>query len=330
VPTSRKSFPVRLRRLRRSYALRRLVAENTLELSRLIYPIFVHPGSRGSEPVPSLPGVARHNPLDAAKIAFATSTEKLGGVLLFGLARKKDPLGSDAWSARAAVPECIRAIKAASKDVVVITDVCLCSYTTHGHCGVFEGGAVDNDRSLELLGRVAVSHARAGADMVAPSAMMDHQVRAIRTALDEAGFRDTAILSYAAKLASAFYGPFREAADSAPKTGNRLGYQLDPRNAREAMREMSLDAEEGADALMVKPALPCLDLIARARERFDLPLAAYQVSGEYAMIKAAASRGWLDEQAAIEESLHAIRRAGADWIVTYFARQVAAQRPGET
>ncbi len=329
MPAKRSGNPVRPRRLRRSAALREWVAESRLSLRQLIYPIFVRPGRGPPEAVPSLPGVMRWSVDDAVREATAAIDDGLGAVLFFGLPRHKDPLGREAVSPDGAVPRAIRGTKEARPDGIVVTDVCLCAYTSHGHCGVLRDGAVDNDATLPLLARMALVHARAGADVVAPSAMMDHQVAAIRTALDAEGFSETAVLAYAAKYASSYYGPFREAADSAPSVGDRRGYQMDPRNAREALREIALDLEEGADIAMVKPALPSLDILARARARFDAPLAAYQVSGEYAMIKAAAARGWIDEPAVVRESLGAIHRAGADLILTYYARTLAAWDRGE-
>lgn len=316
-------LPVRLRRLRRTPSLRNWVAETQVELRRLVYPIFVRPGRGGPEPIPSMPGVDRHTVRDIAPLARQLEEEGIRSVLVFGVARVKDAEGSDAWALDGLVPEAVRAIKRAVPGLVVVTDVCLCAYTSHGHCGVVRRGAVLNDASCERLGRVAVAHAHAGADVVAPSAMMDGQVARIRAALDATGHEETAILSYSTKHASAFYGPFRDAERSTPAFGDRRSYQMDFRNAREAMREMESDAAEGADILMVKPAMTSLDLLARARKRFLLPLAAYQVSGEYAMLKAAVARGVVDERAAVEETLGAIRRAGADLIITYFARDVA-------
>jgi len=270
-----------------------------------------------------MPGVDRHTVRDIAPLARQLEEEGIRSVLVFGVARVKDAEGSDAWALDGLVPEAVRAIKRAVPGLVVVTDVCLCAYTSHGHCGVVRRGAVLNGASCERLGRVAVAHAHAGADVVAPSAMMDGQVARIRAALDATGHEETAILSYSTKHASAFYGPFRDAERSTPAFGDRRSYQMDFRNAREAMREMESDAAEGADILMVKPAMTSLDLLARARKRFLLPLAAYQVSGEYAMLKAAVARGVVDERAAVEETLGAIRRAGADLIITYFARDVA-------
>ncbi len=321
--------PTRLRRLRRTAALREWVAETDVELRRLVYPIFVRPGAGAAEPVPSMPGIERHPVSALPALAGALADERIRAVLLFGVGRHRDAEGSDAWAPDGIVPAAVRALKDAAPDLVVVTDVCLCAYTSDGHCGVSDRGALANDPTCERLGRVAVAHATAGADVVAPSAMMDGQVAAIRAALNEAGRTETAILAYASKHASAFYGPFREAEGSAPAFGDRRGYQMDYRNGREALREMEADAAEGADLLMVKPATTSLDLLARARRRFDLPLAAYHVSGEYAMLKAAAAAGIVPERAAALEVLTAIRRAGADLIVTYFARDVARwQREG--
>jgi len=314
---------VRLRRLRRSAGLRDWVAETGVEVRRLVYPVFVRPGSGPPEPVPSLPGIPRYAVADVPGLARELESEGLRSVLLFGVARTKDAEGTDASAHDGVVPEAVRAFKRAAPGLVVATDVCLCAYTTHGHCGVVRDGAVVNDASCERLGEVAVAHAESGADVVAPSAMMDGQVARIRAALDAAGHEGTGILSYASKHASAFYGPFRDAEGSTPSFGDRRSYQMDFRNAREALNEMDQDVREGADLLMVKPALTSLDLLARARERFLLPLAAYHVSGEYAMLKAAVAAGVVEERPAVEETLTAIRRAGADLIVTYFARDVA-------
>jgi porphobilinogen synthase len=316
-------LPTRLRRLRRTIALRDWVAETEVELRRLVYPLFIRPGRGDPEPVPSMPGVQQYTVRNLAPLVHQLEEEGVRSVLLFGLARTKDAEGSDAWATDGIVPEAVRAIKQAAPNLVVVTDVCLCAYTTHGHCGIVRNGAVANDESCERLGRVAVAHASAGADVVAPSAMMDGQVARIRVALDRAGKEETAILAYSSKHASAFYGPFRDVEQSTPTFGDRRSYQMDFRNAREALHEMERDAAEGADLLMVKPALTSLDLLGRARERFLLPLAAYQVSGEYAMLKTAAARGIVEERAAVAETLGAIRRAGADLIVTYFARDVA-------
>ncbi|MGB6501685.1 MAG: porphobilinogen synthase [Thermoplasmata archaeon] len=316
-------LPVRLRRLRHTAALRDWVAETDVELRRLVYPIFVRPGRGDPEPIVAMPGVERHAASSIGPFAARLWSEGIRAVLVFGVPARKDSEGSAAWDPDGPVPAAVRAIKRAAPDLVVATDVCLCAYTSHGHCGVVRRGSIANDPTVERLGRVAVAHAAAGAEVVAPSAMMDGQVARIRAALDGAGREETAILAYSSKHASAFYGPFREAERSVPGFGDRRGYQMDPRNAREALREMALDAEEGADLLMVKPALTSLDLLARARMQFSLPLAAFQVSGEYATLKAAAERGIVEERAAVGETLGAIRRAGADLIVTYFARDVA-------
>jgi porphobilinogen synthase len=320
------SYPMtRMRRLRRSETLRRMVRETRLSRDDLILPLFVVEGAGVREPVASMPGVFRHS-VDAL-VAEVKRVHDVGvpAVLLFGVPAAKDARGSGADAADGVVQRAVEAIKAAEPDLCVMTDVCLCGYTDHGHCGVVSNGDVDNDPSLERLAATALSHARAGADVVAPSDMMDGRVAAIRAALDAHGFSGVAILSYAAKFASAFYGPFREAAQSTPQFGDRRSYQMDPANRREALREMRLDIEEGADALMVKPALPYLDLLADARREFDLPLAAYQVSGEYAMIKAAGQRGWIDGDRAMDEALVAIKRAGADWIATYAAVEIAGR-----
>ncbi|HEY1252205.1 MAG TPA: porphobilinogen synthase [Thermoanaerobaculia bacterium] len=317
-------FPTtRLRRLRRSPASRALVRETRLSPEQLIAPLFVRKGRGLREPISSLPGVSRLSPDEA--VAAAQELHALGvpAVLLFGLPERKDETGSEAWDDGAAVQEAVRALKKAVPEMLVATDVCLDEYTSHGHCGVIRDGEVDNDATLPLLARAAVSHARAGADVVAPSDMMDGRVAAIREALDGAALSQVAILAYSAKAASAFYGPFREAADSAPKFGDRRGYQMDPANRREAMREIALDLEEGADAVMVKPALAYLDVIRDARERFDAPIAAYNVSGEYAMVKAAAANGWIDERRIALEILTGIVRAGADFVLTYHARDAA-------
>ncbi len=318
-----QGLPVRPRRLRRTASLRDWVAETDVGLRHLVYPVFVRPGDGPPEPIGSMPGAFRHSVVEVGRLAEKLRDEGIRSVLLFGVGRRKDDEGTDAWAPDGVVPEAVRAFKRTAPEIVIVTDVCLCAYTSHGHCGAVEGREVANDRSLRLLAKVAVAHAEAGADVVAPSAMMDGQVAALRGALDAAGRTETPILSYATKHASAFYGPFREAEQSVPSFGDRRSYQLDFRNARGAIKEMELDAEEGADLLMVKPALTSLDLLARARERFSQPLAAYQVSGEYAMIKAAAAAGVVEERAAVEETLGAIRRAGADLIVTYFARDVA-------
>jgi porphobilinogen synthase len=319
-PTPLRARP---RRLRRTAALREWVAETDVELRRLVYPLFVRPGRGGPRPVPSMPGIEQYTVPDLAVLGPALEAEGIRSVLLFGIARTKYPDGREAWAGGGVVPQAVRELKRAAPELVVATDVCLCAYTSHGHCGVVHHGEIANDATCELLGRVAQVHAEAGADLVAPSAMMDGQVGHIRLALDRAGHERTAVWAYSSKHASAFYGPFRDVEESTPSFGDRRSYQMDPRNGREALREMALDESEGADLLMVKPAMTSLDLLARARERFSLPLAAFQVSGEYAMLKAAAERGVFDEHAAVEETLRAIRRAGADVIVTYFARDVA-------
>ena len=318
-------FPIqRPRRLRRSAALRGLVCESRIVLQQLVMPLFVIPGEGLRQPIASMPGQFRYSADTLVEEARELTAAGLRAVLIFGLPETKDPMGSGAYAENAIVPRAVSAVKAACPDLCVMTDVCLCEYTDHGHCGVLRNdGAVDNDATLELLSKTAVAYARAGADVVAPSDMMDGRVGAIRAALDSAGFDETAIMAYSAKYASALYGPFREAADCAPKTGDRSSYQMDPPNAREAMREMALDIGEGADILMIKPALPYLDILHRAAARFDIPLAAYQVSGEYAMLKAAAEHGWLEERRAALEMLTGIRRAGADIIITYWAKAVA-------
>ena len=311
------------RRFRRTPQLRDWIAERTVELRRLVYPIFLRARVGRPEPIASMPGIERHTVENLDSLARDLEVEGIRAVLLFGVGRKKDEQGSEAWASDGLVPSAVRAIKRAVPDLVVATDVCLCAYTSHGHCGIVRNGSVRNDPTCQRLAQVAVAHARAGADIVAPSAMMDGQVGRIGEALDTAGFEETAILAYSSKHASAFYGPFREAEESTPAFGDRRSYQMDPRNGREALREMEQDVVEGADILMVKPALTSLDLLARARERFTLPLAAYQVSGEYSMLKLAAAQGLVDERGAVEETLGAIHRAGADLIVTYFARDVA-------
>jgi porphobilinogen synthase len=319
---------LRGRRLRRTPGLRALVRETRLHPAMLVQPLFVQPGERTREPIASMPGQSRLSVDELPMEAEGLLEAGVRGVILFGLPEAKDASGSGAWAEDGIVQRAVRMLRRAVPEMVILADVCLCEYTSHGHCGVLRdrpGGAmVDNDASVALLARTATSLAEAGADIVAPSAMMDGQVAAIRGALDESGHAETAILAYAAKHASAFYGPFREAADSAPAFGDRRGYQLDPANGSEARRELAADAAEGADLLMVKPALPALDLIAEARRSFDLPVAAYQVSGEYAAICAAAERGWLDRRAAALETLTAIARAGAGVILTYFAAEAAA------
>jgi porphobilinogen synthase len=321
---ARLSFPLeRPRRLRRGERLRALVRETRLSPEQLIYPLFVAPGRSLRRAIPSLPGCFHLSADEAAREAREVEALGIGGVILFGLPEAKDALGSEGYADDGVVQQAIRAIRAECRELLVVTDVCLCEYTSHGHCGVVEGQEVRNDPTLELLASMALSHARAGAHIVAPSDMMDGRVGAIRRALDAAGFADTAILSYAAKYASAYYGPFREAADSAPQFGDRRGYQMDPANVREALKEVRLDVEEGADVVMVKPALPYLDVIRAVRESCDRPVAAYNVSGEYAMVKAAAERGFVDEKRIVLETLLAIRRAGADIILSYHAKDFA-------
>jgi porphobilinogen synthase len=315
------TFPVtRLRRLRRTGALRSLVRETRLSVEDFVLPVFVAP-----EPLPNeaLPAMSRFTVEQVAAEAEEAAGVGVQALIVFGIPEEKDDRGSGAWDDDGIVQQALRAIRERVPQLVLVTDVCLCEYTSHGHCGVLDGEEVANDETLELLARTAVSHVEAGADAVAPSDMMDGRVAALRAALDDAGHDQTPILSYAAKYASAFYGPFREAAGSAPSFGDRRGYQMDPANVREALRECELDVAEGADLLLVKPALPNLDVIRAVRERFDLPVAAYNVSGEYAMIKAAAAAGWIDERTAALESLTAIKRAGADVIVTYWAKELA-------
>lgn len=317
-------FPqYRPRRLRRTPALRNLVRETHLAPSQLVLPVFVRDGKKLRRPVESMPGINQTSVDEMLRDAEAAANAGVGGVILFGVPETKDATGTAAWDDKGAVQLGVRALKKEFPQLVTITDVCMCEYTDHGHCGVLRNGEVDNDATLELLSRAALSHACAGADIVAPSDMMDGRVRAIRAALDENEFTDVAILSYAAKYASGYYGPFREAAESAPKSGDRRGYQMDPGNAEEAMREVRADIEEGADAVMVKPAGPYLDIVSRVKAETGYPVAAYQVSGEYAMICAAAERGWIDRERVMMESLLGIRRAGADFIVTYFATEAA-------
>ena len=313
----------RPRRLREKPLLRTLVRETRLAVDDLVYPAFVIHGRGMREPIASMPGQSRLSIDELLKEAKDVAAMGIPALLLFGLPAHKDPRGSEAYADDGIVQQAVRAVKDTVPDLLVVTDVCLCQYTSHGHCGIVENGTVRNDPSLELLARVAVSHAEAGADVVAPSDMMDGRVAAIREALDEADYAETPIMAYSAKYASAFYGPFREAAESAPQFGDRRAYQMDPANAAEAMREIALDLDEGADIIMVKPALPYLDVISRARSEFGVPLAAYSVSGEYAMIKAAGQLGWLDQELAMMEAVTAIRRAGADIVITYFAKDVA-------
>ena len=318
------AFPInRLRRLRRNETLRRMVRETRLAPDDFIQPYFVCPGRGISKPVAAMPGVAQMSVDNAVRAARETSAAGVPAIILFGLPQRKDSQGSEAWDDNGPVQRAIREVKEHVPGLAVITDVCMCEYTDHGHCGVVVGNDVDNDATLELLAREALSHVRAGADMVAPSDMMDGRVAAIRTALDNENFQHIPILAYSAKFASAFYGPFREAAESAPQFGDRRSYQMDPPNGDEAMREIAQDLDEGADIVMVKPALPYLDLIYRAKHEFNVPVAAYNVSGEYSMIRAAGINGWLDEERATLEVLTAIKRAGADMILTYFATKVA-------
>jgi porphobilinogen synthase len=317
-------FPLtRMRRLRRTKTLRNLVKETRLSSESLIAPLFIIEGTGIKQPISSMPGQFRYSADVAAAECASLSDFGVQAALLFGIPEKKDDIGSSAWDPDGVVQNAIRLIKKRIPDMVVITDVCLCEYTSHGHCGKLQVDRVDNDATLPLLADMALSHARAGADIVAPSDMMDGRVAAIRGKLDAEGFEETALLSYAVKYASAFYGPFREAAGSAPSFGDRKSYQMDPANAREAVREALLDIEEGADMIMIKPALAYLDIVARLRQTVEMPIAAYNVSGEYAMLVSAASQGFLDRDAAMMESLLAIKRAGADCIITYFAREAA-------
>ena len=313
----------RPRRLREKPLLRKLVRETALAVDDLVYPLFAVHGRGVREPIGSMPGQFRFSIDELVKDVKDVAGMGIPAVLLFGVPAEKDPRGSEAYAEDGIVQQAVRAVKDVVPDLLVVTDVCLCQYTSHGHCGVVEGGSVRNDPTLELLARVAVSHAEAGADMVAPSDMMDGRVGAIREALDEAGYLDAPILAYSAKYASCFYGPFRDAAESAPQFGDRRSYQMDPANVVEAMREIALDLDEGADIVMIKPALPYLDVISRAKAEFGVPLTAYSVSGEYAMIRAAGQLGWLDEERAMLEALTAIRRAGADIVITYFAKDAA-------
>lgn len=314
----------RLRRTRRTEALRSFVRETRIHPRNLVAPLFVQPGHESRRPVGSMPGVERVSPDEAVVDARRLAELGVGGVILFGLPAAKDDQGSGAWIEEGIVQQTLRRLRDADLDLVLIADTCLCEYTDHGHCGpLLADGAVDNDAAVELIAATAASQALAGADIVAPSAMMDGQVAAIRGALDTAGMQQTAILAYAAKSASAFYGPFREAADSAPAFGDRRGYQMDPANGREALREMSTDIAEGADMLLVKPALPSLDLVAAVRARFNVPIGAYQVSGEYATLMAAAANGWIDGRRALLETVTSIRRAGADFVITYAAADIA-------
>ena len=318
------AFPInRPRRLRRNETVRRMIRETRLSPDDLIQPYFVCPGRDEKKPIGAMPGVSQMSADIVLREARATHAAGVPAVILFGIPSRKDANGTEAWNANGEVQRAIREIKEHVPGLAVITDVCMCEYTDHGHCGVIKNNDVDNDASLELLVREALSHAQAGADMVAPSDMMDGRVGAIRTALDEEGFSHLPIMAYSAKFASAFYGPFREAAESAPQFGDRRSYQMDPPNGDEAMREIALDLEEGADIVMVKPALAYLDLIYRAKHEFNVPIAAYNVSGEYSMIRAAGINGWIDEERATMEVLMGIKRAGADLILTYFATKVA-------
>ncbi len=318
-------MPMRMRRLRRTEALRRMVRETRLDPAQFIWPLFVRSGTGVRAPIGSMPGVAQTSVDEMLRDAEKAVAAQIGGILLFGIPDTKDATGSSAWDPQGPVPAAVRAVKREFPQLVVVTDVCMCEYTDHGHCGLLtSSGEVDNDATLELLSREALAHAEAGADIVAPSDMMDLRIGHMRQALDTAGFTQTPIMSYAAKYASAFYGPFREAAESTPAFGDRRSYQMDPANGREAIREVTLDVEEGADILMVKPAGAYLDIIAAVKRETQMPLAAYQVSGEYSMIKAAAERGWIDGDRAMMESLVAIARAGADMTITYFALDAAA------
>jgi len=318
------NFPIyRPRRLRRNEQLRELVRETSLEPRSFIYPLFVGPGKDKAQPVSSMPGVAQLTVDRAVKECLEVKSLGIPAVILFGIPEHKDALGSEAYAADGVVQQATRAIKERIPELLVVTDVCLCEYTDHGHCGVIKNGDVDNDSTLELLAKEALSHARAGADIIAPSDMMDGRVGAIRKILDENGFAETPIMAYAAKYASGFYGPFREAAESIPQFGDRRSYQMNSANADEALREVELDLREGADIVMVKPAMAYLDIIYRVKQKFGYPVAAYNVSGEYSMIKAAGQNGWIDEQRIMMEVLFAIRRAGADMILTYFAKDAA-------
>lgn len=313
----------RPRRLRKNENLRRLIRETRLSVDSLVCPLFVVPGSKVKKPITSMPGQFQVSVDHLVKEAAVIRDLGIPAVLLFGIPEKKDDLAGGAFARKGIVQRAVSALKESIPDMMVITDVCLCEYTSHGHCGMLDGDDVDNDTTIQVLGETALSHARAGADMVAPSAMMDGQILAVREALDEGGYETTPVMAYSAKYASSFYGPFREAAESAPQWGDRKSYQMDPANSDEAIREMTLDVAEGADILMVKPALAYLDVIRRAREEFDLPLAAYNVSGEYAMVKAAAAMGHLDGERAMMEILLSLRRAGADIIITYHAKEAA-------
>ncbi|MDJ0666548.1 MAG: porphobilinogen synthase [Desulfobacterales bacterium] len=322
-------FPeYRARRMRQNEAFRRMVRETELSVNDLILPLFAVEGRDVQNPIPSMPGHCQMSVEHLVAKVREAAAAGVPAVILFGLPDKKDPLGTRAYAADGIVQKAVREVKQAVPDMAVITDVCLCQYTDHGHCGMVAKGVIDNDASLDLLAKTALSHAQAGADMVAPSDMMDGRVAEIRALLDDNGFTHVPVMAYSAKYCSSFYGPFREAADSAPQFGDRRTYQMDPANAQEALREATMDVEEGADIIMVKPALPYLDIICRLREEIDLPLAAYNVSGEFAMIKAAAAKGWIDEQRVMMETLTAIKRAGADMILTYFAIDAARRLKG--
>jgi porphobilinogen synthase len=314
---------IRPRRLRRTSPIRRMVRETYIKVDDLIFPIFVKHGKGEREPIPSMVGQYQLSVDELVKEAEEVRSLGIPGIILFGLPRVKDKVGSEAYAKDGIVQKAVAAVKERVPELVILTDVCLCQYTDHGHCGIIQDGRIDNDATLDILSRVAISHAEAGADFVSPSDMMDGRVSAIREILEKDGFKDTGILAYAVKYASSFYGPFREAADSKPQFGDRKSYQMDPANAREAIKEALLDIEEGADIIMVKPALPYLDIIHQVRSRIHLPVAAYNVSGEYAMIKAADQRGWIDGEEVMMEMLLSIRRAGADLILTYFAKDVA-------
>lgn len=317
-------FPdYRPRRLRRNENLRRMIREHKISVDDLIFPMFVVPGKGVKNKISSMPGNYQLSIDNLVKEAKEIDSLGIPAIILFGIPEHKDEVGSEAYSSKGIIQEAIRALKDKIPDLTIITDVCLCEYTSHGHCGVIKNGEVDNDQTIELLAKEALSHTKAGADMVAPSDMMDGRVSAIRELLDEEGYEHIPIMSYAAKYASSFYGPFREAAESTPQFGNRRSYQMDPANSNEAIREVRLDIEEGADIVMVKPALPYLDIIYKVKQEFDLPVAAYNVSGEFAMIKAAAEKGWIDGEKVMMETLLSIKRAGADMILTYFAKEAA-------
>ena len=318
------SFPLqRLRRLRKNEGLRRLVRETRLSIDNLVYPLFVRPGRNLKKKINSMPGCFQMSIDNIIKEAKEISKLNIPAIVLFGIPEKKDELGREAYAKDGIIQRTVREIKKVVPSLILITDVCLCEYTSHGHCGIIRKGKIDNDATIEILAKVALSHAKAGADIVAPSDMMDGRVKAIREVLDDNGFEEIPIMSYAAKYASSFYGPFREAAESGAKFGDRKSHQMDTANSSEALREIALDIEEGADIIIVKPALPYLDVIYRAKEKFNIPMAAYHVSGEYSMVKAGARLGWIDEKEVMMESLLSIKRAGADIIITYFAKDVA-------